>query len=572
MKHIFNKGNALHNVLFSVPYASYTIPTIISGTIMASFIDLYTLNQEVKANMNQLGPYELFIYTFLKIFGAGLLYMCNLLSVHLVSSALKNASQMFFSEYINLNMLKFQRIGVGAIGCSIKRRSMAITKFLQIISMRFLINFVCLAVIIYKFTHFMSFITILKSIAILMAFIVIISAIQYKRATLRKKINKAIEKNSTKLMDILVNYERIVAYNNEDIECKKYRKALRDTVVYKRVYETLYVFLAYLTCIAFLMTTITIYSSLNTNKNIDKSDLKEIFFIAVRLNATIYALLQDFNMVYTSYFNFQTTDDENHELVDENNRDFFFQLHKHVEKIEIINLEVFFNGLKTLKSVNLSINRGDKIAICGPSSSGKSVFLKALMGSYGYKGAIIFDGFEQKQVKKKSLLNQIAYIPQDIVLFDKTLMENLKLGNEHISDEKVIVYCEMFKLHSTFKALGYNNSVGSLGKKLSGGQRQKVVFMRTIIKSAPILIMDQAMSALDMQTEKFFMETLKMYLKNSTLLFVTKNMKTLSTFDKILYFDDGEVKGMGSLDDLMENNENFRKYYMASLSENKMTK
>ncbi|OQS54550.1 ABCB7 [Ecytonucleospora hepatopenaei] len=560
-KQYIKQGSDLKSIIFSIKNAKFIIPSIIVGTILVSFLNLLTLNQEVKANNNELGVIELAIYISIKLFCATMTYVCGVFSMGLVSRARQNAKILFFTEYIKLNFVRFYELGIGSISCAINRRSNALTKFLQILFMRFIINAVCLCVILYKFAIYISLSTIIKALSILAIFFVFISIIQYNRARLRTKINTEVEKTNRKIMDILINYERIKAYNNQKIETKKLYDTMEDMVFYNGIFDTLYDFLSYLTTIAFLLSTCTIYYCLNYNEKIEKTQLQEIFFVAMRLNATLYAILQDLNRVYTSYYDFQSTDNISAIEDETKKNELCFHLHKHVDKIEVINLNVVFDDVKAIKNVNCVIEKGDKIAICGPSSSGKSVFLKSILGVYGYKGAIIFDGYEQKQISQKSLVSQIAYIPQDVVLFDKTIMENLKLGNESMDDEKVLAFCEIFRLHNTFKNLGYNKKVGSLGKNLSGGQRQKVIFMRTILKQAPVLLMDQAMSALDIQTERFFIETMKSFCKNSTILFVTKNTKALGVFDKIFFFDEGNLAGTGNLKFLLNNNEKFAKFY-----------
>lgn len=555
---------SLMAILYSVRYAGFIIPTIITAAIMASVLDLMTANQEVKTNNNKLVFWELLSYIVFKTMSASFLLLNNLLSSSLISCAYQNASKMLFSEYFALEFMSFTGLGIGAVQFSITRRTSALTKLLQILTLRFAINGIYLAVILSRLSVHIKLTTYMRAGLVLSFFIVIISMIQYQRAKLRKQINRATERNSEKVLDVLLNYERIRAYRNEDVELAKYHDILADTVYYRQLYEVSYVVIAFITTIAFLLTTCSIYHSLNFYESIGKSQLEEIFFIAMKLNNTINAILQDFNNVYTSYFNFKATGMEEDEIVVTPETDKFV-LNRFRDKIDVINLNIYFDKFRALANINCVIKKGEKVAICGPSSSGKSVFLKAILGLYPYKGAIIIDGFEQKQVSSDSLLNNIAYISQNPVLFDSSIMDNLKMGNESLESTKVMNLCEIFRLHALFKQLGYDKAVGPLGNNLSGGQKQKVVFMRTLLKNAPLLLMDQAMSALDIQTEKFFLESLKKYLVNSTLIFVAKNVRTLASFDKILYFDKGKLVDSGDFNTLMSSSEQFKKYYNESL-------
>ena len=145
-------------------------------------------------------------------------------------------------------------------------------------------------------------------------------------------------------------------------------------------------------------------------------------------------------------------------------------------------------------------------------------------------------------------------------------MENLKLGNPTIEDEKVIKLCKLFKLHGLFKELNYNKRVGSRGCLLSRGQRQKLIFMRALLKSASILLLDNAMSAMDVQSEKFFLELLKRYLSETTIITIVNNIKTLDTFDKIFYLEDGKLAAQGNLATLLSNSPQFSTFFKESLT------
>lgn len=559
----------LRDIFQSTKYMKIAVPTIVSIAMISSLVDLFTVDQEIKINSGKINVFELFIYIVFKFLIATLIFLNSMFSNKFILMVYRNAIKMFFLEYINMNYLKFISMGVGTIQFSIMKRSNALIKLLQILTLRFLINLIYLIVIVIRLSFYISLNILIKSSALLMGFLTIVLAIQYKRASFRKYINKSMTSNSQKLLDCLLNYERIKSYRNEAIELERYYAVLTNLVFYKQIYEVLYVVLICLISIGFLWTCCLIYYDLNFDLTIQKSSLEEIFFIALKLNDAVKSIMYDFNHIYTGYFDFISTgykisyDKPDNNLIDTNYK---FKIEKLKNKIDIINLSISFNEIEVIKNITCTINKGEMIAVCGMSSSGKSVFIKSLLGVYKYKGAIIYDEYEQKQIDEKSLLKNIAYIPQETFLFDLSIMENLKLGNPTIEDEKVIKLCKLFKLHGLFKELNYNKRVGSRGCLLSRGQRQKLIFMRALLKSASILLLDNAMSAMDIQSEKFFLELLKRYLSETTIITIVNNIKTLDTFDKIFYLEDGKLAAQGNLATLLSNSPQFSTFFKESLT------
>lgn len=163
------------------------------------------------------------------------------------------------------------------------------------------------------------------------------------------------------------------------------------------------------------------------------------------------------------------------------------------------------------ENLSLTIKPGEKIGVVGHSGAGKSSLVHLLLRYFHYeRGTILIDGQNIQQVTKDSLRKQIAVIPQDISLFHRTLMENIRYGNLDATDEAVVEASKKAYIHDFISTLPeqYATYVGERGIKLSGGQRQRVAIARAILKNAPILILDEATSALDSKTEKFIQDSL----------------------------------------------------------------
>jgi ATP-binding cassette subfamily B protein len=202
--------------------------------------------------------------------------------------------------------------------------------------------------------------------------------------------------------------------------------------------------------------------------------------------------------------------------------------------------ESFFQDL------NLTIKAGEKIGLVGASGAGKSSLVNVLLRYFPYKEGDIFIGGENiKDVTQDSLREQIAVIPQDTLLFHRTLMENIRYGKPEATDKEVIKASKKAHLHEDIITLPhqYNTEVGERGVKLSGGQRQRVAIARAILKDAPILVLDEATSALDSHTEQLIQESLDFLMndKKKTVIAIAHRLSTLKHADRIIVLEKGKI-------------------------------
>jgi len=171
-------------------------------------------------------------------------------------------------------------------------------------------------------------------------------------------------------------------------------------------------------------------------------------------------------------------------------------------------------------------------------------------------GSIEIDNQDVFMVTQDSLRRNIAIIPQDFILFHRTVIENIRYGRTDATDEEVIQASKDAHCHEFITKLsqGYNSLVGERGVKLSGGQRQRIVVAKAILKDAPILIMDEATSALDSITEKYIQLALQKLIHKHTVIVIANRLSTLSEMDRILVFDKGTIIGDGTQNELLEKN------------------
>ncbi len=224
-------------------------------------------------------------------------------------------------------------------------------------------------------------------------------------------------------------------------------------------------------------------------------------------------------------------------------------------KIQFHNVTFHYDeGAHLFKNKNIVIEGGQKVGLVGFTGSGKSTFVNLILRLFEVEsGEITIDNQNINQVTQTSLREKIALIPQDISLFHRTLMENIRFGNTTATDDEIIEVAKKAHCHEFINQLqnGYQSLVGERGIKLSGGQRQRIAIARAMLKNAPILILDEATSSLDSITEKYIQDALSFIMQNKTTIVIAHRLSTLSKMDRILVFDQGEIIEDGTHDELL---------------------
>ncbi len=194
--------------------------------------------------------------------------------------------------------------------------------------------------------------------------------------------------------------------------------------------------------------------------------------------------------------------------------------------------------------LNVVIPPGQRVGLVGFSGSGKTTFTNLILRMYELTGgAILIDGQNVANCSQDSLRSQVSLIPQEPMLFHRTLLENIRYGRSEATDEQVIAAAKAAKAHDFIVNVpeGYQALVGERGVKLSGGQRQRIAIARAILKNAPILILDEATSSLDSITEKAIQHSLENLMKGRTVVVVAHRLSTIAHLNRILVFDNGAV-------------------------------
>jgi ATP-binding cassette subfamily B protein len=219
-----------------------------------------------------------------------------------------------------------------------------------------------------------------------------------------------------------------------------------------------------------------------------------------------------------------------------------------------------------LKNINFNIKRGQSIAIVGPTGAGKTTIVNLLSRFYNIdSGRILVDGIDISKVKLNSLRRQMGVMMQDSFIFSGTIMDNIRYGNKEASDEEVIAAAKTVCAHDFIMQMedGYNTQVNERGSRLSAGQRQLVSFARALLANPAILILDEATSSIDTETEIVLQEGLEKLLEGRTSFIIAHRLSTIKNADMIMYIDNGGMQESGNHNALLEKKGYYYNLYMS---------
>jgi len=231
------------------------------------------------------------------------------------------------------------------------------------------------------------------------------------------------------------------------------------------------------------------------------------------------------------------------------------QLKECTGKIEFRHVDVHYSGARALEDLNFVVEPGEAVAFVGPSGGGKSTTLDLIARFYlPSSGQVLIDGHPIESINLTSLRESIAYVGQNIILFDDTVFNNISYGvNRAVSVEEVEHAAKAAAATEFIEQLpnGYDTIVGDNGARLSGGQRQRIAIARALLKDAPILLLDEATSALDTESERHIQQALGEIRKGRTSVTIAHRLSTVESLDKIYVLQDGRIAEQGSHDALM---------------------
>jgi subfamily B ATP-binding cassette protein MsbA len=224
-----------------------------------------------------------------------------------------------------------------------------------------------------------------------------------------------------------------------------------------------------------------------------------------------------------------------------------FRVAKGIIKVDSVKFD-YTKGVEVLHGINLEVKEGEKVALVGAAGSGKSTLINLILRFYDVKeGSIKIDGQDVRDVTIESLRDNIAFVSQDVVLFDDTIKKNILMGKPNATDEEAINAAKHAAAHNFIinQNQGYDTVVGERGSNLSGGQKQMISIARAMLKNAPILLLDEATSSLDSKSERMVQEGLERLMKDRTSIVIAHRLSTIINSDKIYVFESGNIVESG---------------------------
>ena len=239
-------------------------------------------------------------------------------------------------------------------------------------------------------------------------------------------------------------------------------------------------------------------------------------------------------------------------------------------KFDQVSFEYDDTNIKALDKISFEIKKGKTLAILGKTGSGKSTLLTLISRLYDTNsGTVYIDNKDIKDLNLFDLRNQISVVPQDAFLFSDSIKNNIKFGNEMATDEEVIEAAKKAVVHDNIMTFNhqYETVLGERGITLSGGQKQRVSIARALIKNAPILLLDDCLSAVDTETEETILNNLLTYCKDKTTIIVSHRISSAKNADSIIILDEGKIVEQGTHSQLVEHNGYYKELYLKQLSE-----
>tara|TARA_B110000967_G_C18877059_1_gene558927 strand:+ start:33 stop:866 length:834 start_codon:yes stop_codon:yes gene_type:complete len=244
------------------------------------------------------------------------------------------------------------------------------------------------------------------------------------------------------------------------------------------------------------------------------------------------------------------------------------QIKKSNIKFDGINFHYLNTKERAIKDINIEIKGGSMTAFVGQSGAGKSTIVNLLPRFYEpQKGSIFIDGQNIHKISLNSLRKNISLVSQDVILFDDTINSNIAYADVEASQEEINKACEFAAADEFIKKLpdGYKTLIGENGVRLSGGQKQRISIARAILKKSPIILLDEATSSLDADSEQIVQNAISNLTKNKTTLVIAHRLSTIHNADQIFVLKNGSIIGFGNHDHLIKNSEEYKSLYEKQL-------
>ena len=230
--------------------------------------------------------------------------------------------------------------------------------------------------------------------------------------------------------------------------------------------------------------------------------------------------------------------------------------------IEFKNVSFGYEDYQVIKDVSFTAKQGEVTALIGASGSGKTTLTKLAARFWDiHEGKILLGGEDISEVDPETLLKNFSIVFQDVVLFNTSIKENIRIGKKGAGDEEIFRAAKIARCDEFIEKMpqGIDTIIGENGERLSGGERQRISIARAILKDAPIILMDEATASLDVENESLIQEALSELIRQKTVIVIAHRMRTIRNADKIVLLDNGKIEAIGTDKELLEKSITYRK-------------
>lgn len=378
------------------------------------------------------------------------------------------------------------------------------------------------------------------------------------RIAIRREMNDSDTEANTKAIDSLLNFETVKYFGNEDLEARRFDKSMAryEQAAIKTYYSLgilntgqAAIFTAGMTAVMWLAARGVAAGTHTIGDFVMINALMIQLYMPLNFMGMVYREIKQGLVDIEVMFAIVGEKPEVRDAPDAR------PLVQTEGTIRFENVSFAYDRERTiLKDISFEVPAGQMVAIVGPSGAGKSTISRILFRFYDINsGRVTIDGQDISKVTQTSLRAAIGVVPQDTVLFNDTILYNIRYGSPEASNEEVMAAAKMAQIDSFIRTLpdGYKTMVGERGLKLSGGEKQRVAIARTLLKGPPILILDEATSALDSHTEKEIQDALDQVAKDRTTLVIAHRLSTIVHADNILVLEKGQLVEQGTHGELL---------------------
>lgn len=512
----------------------------------------------IAAEMTRIGILLIVLLLIQSVFS----YFRTVLFFNVTEKSLADLRQHTYNNLIRLPLVYFEKHRVGELNSRISSDISMLQETLTTTLSQFIRQIVIISggITLLVLTSFKLTLFMLAVMPVIVLLAVLFG--RYIRK-LSKKVQREIAKSNTIVEETLQGIQSVKAYTNEFFEMIRYRKKTNTIAEigmksgkYRGAFTAFIIFGIFGAMVAVIWKGAVLLSEGAINSG-------ELFSFVI-YTGFIAGTIGGLAGVFTSIQRFIGATEDLFELFDENQED-IVEIDGLLDEKDILKGHIDFNGLSfsypsrpdeiVLKDLNFSILPNQLVALVGVSGSGKTTITSLLLRLYDVPGGtILFDGRDINNIQISALRSQISLVPQDIYLFGGTIRENIAYGKTSASEDQITdaaVQANAMEFIDRFPD-GLDTIVGERGTQLSGGQRQRIAIARAVLKNPRILILDEATSSLDSESERLVQDALEKLMTNRTSIVIAHRLSTIRKADQILVIDKGQLVELGTHSDLLK--------------------